>query len=62
MQGNSVRLADVNAEIAAAGACESPPGALPALIRANNLGMIGVAVWSALTGQELEFPINLELY
>ena len=62
MYGSTARLADVDAEIAAAGAMRSAPGAIPASIKANNHGMIGVAVKSATTGRELEFPISLELY
>lgn len=62
MRGNTARLADVDAEIAAAGALRSAPGAIPASIKTNNLGMIGVTVKSATTGKELEFPISLELY
>ena len=63
MEGNTApRLADVNAEIAAAGAFKSAPGAIPASIKANNLGMVGVAVQSAATGKECEFQVSLELY
>ena len=62
MHGNTARLADVDAEIAAAGALRSAPGAVPASIKANNLGMIGVAVKSATTGKEIEFPVSFELY
>lgn len=67
MQGNTdangARLADVNAEIAAAGALNGARRPMPAgSIRANNLGMVGVAVKSAATGQEVEFPVSLELY
>ena len=62
MTPNTARLADVDCEIAAAGAMRSAPGAIPASIQANNLGMIGVAVKSAATGQELEFPVSFELY
>jgi len=60
--GSGARLADVNAEIAAAGALKRSAVPMPAPIRANNLGMIGVAVKSAATGQEVEFPVSLELY
>ena len=62
MQGNSARLADVDAEIAAAGARRSAPGAIPASIKANNLGMVGVAIQSNSTGKECEFQVSLELY
>jgi len=63
MQGtNAPRLADVNAEIAAAGAMRSAAGAMPASIKANNLGMVGVAVQSEATGKECEFQVSLELY
>ena len=61
-RGNTARLADVDAEIAAAGAMHSAPAAVPAPITANNLGMIGVAVKSAATGNEIEFPVSFELY
>jgi hypothetical protein len=62
MEGNTARLADVNAEIAAAGAMHSVRGAIPASIKANNMGMIGVAVQSDVTGKECEFQVSLELY
>ena len=55
-------LGDVDAEIAAAGSAGASKGTIPAGVRANNLGMIGVAVRSTATGRELEFPISLELY
>jgi hypothetical protein len=62
MQGNSARLADVSAEIAAAGALSASRGTTPASIKANNLGMVGVAVQSDATGKECEFQVSLELY
>jgi hypothetical protein len=55
----SGRLADVSAEIAAAGAHgthERHP------IKANNEGLIGVTVKCRFSGRELDIPVSLELY
>jgi hypothetical protein len=62
--GNAgARLADVSAEIAAAGA--SAHGSRPEKrqsIKANNLGLIGVTVKCKFSGREMDIPVSLELY
>lgn len=55
------RLADVNAEIAAAGS-SSAIHSRPRTIKANNLGLIGVTVTCKFSGDELDIPVSLELY
>jgi hypothetical protein len=57
------RLADVSAEIAAAGSSAHAPlreGQRP--VKANNLGLIGVTVKCRFSGDEMDIPVSLELY
>jgi hypothetical protein len=57
------RLADVSAEIAAAGASDpSPQRESRKPIKANNLGLIGVTVTCNFSGREMDLPVSLELY
>jgi hypothetical protein len=56
------RLADVSAEIAAAGASHSHMREGQRLVKANNLGLIGVTVKGKHSGRELDIPVSLELY
>jgi hypothetical protein len=61
--GQAVRpkLADVSAEIAAAGASSNAHRRHQA-IKANNLGLIGVTVQCKFSGDEMDIPVSLELY
>ena len=54
------RLADVSAEIAAAGAQGAPESHRS--VKANNEGLIGVTVKCKFSGRELDIPVSLELY
>jgi hypothetical protein len=57
------RLADVSAEIAAAGgSSHAPMREGQRLVKANNLGLIGVTVKGKHSGRELDIPVSLELY
>jgi hypothetical protein len=55
------RLADVDPEIAAAGGPHLETERHPS-VKANNLGLIGVAVKLEFSGRELDIPVSLELY
>ncbi len=64
------RLADVSAEIAAAGSSahakaevlREVPQDVPRQLRANNLGLIGVTLTCDFSGRQMDLPVSLELY